>query len=81
MTEELLCPLKGPSVHTTTGGHLVTFVRLTHMGTVIFNDTDFTVLPDSSLKFPSADGYVGQYTDLPFALTTNSPQVPLYPTH
>jgi hypothetical protein len=59
-TEELVHRLTGPSAHTRTSGHLVTHVCITHMETVFFNDKGLMVLPYSSLKLPSADGYIGQ---------------------
>jgi hypothetical protein len=48
-----LCPCPGPFAHTITGGHMVTFVHKTHMDIVVLMTIGFTVLPDSSLKFPA----------------------------
>jgi hypothetical protein len=56
MKEELLCPFPGSSAYAIAGGHLVTFVHITHRGTQSSMTRCFAEFQDSSLKFPSADG-------------------------
>jgi hypothetical protein len=54
--EEELCLCPGPSAHTITGGHMVTFVHITCMGVVVLMTRGFMELLDSSLKYTSAGG-------------------------
>jgi hypothetical protein len=82
--EELLCAFPGPSADTITGGHLVTFVHITHMGIVILNDQKFHGIA----RFISVVSfccwgmmYVGWYIDLQFVLPASTPQFPSYLGH
>jgi hypothetical protein len=74
LEEQALCP----SLHTVTGGHLVTSVHITHMDIVVFNGQRFcsTARFMFEIFFCRWGMNFGQYIHLSFVLQTHSLQVP-----